>query len=63
MLEFIRQVPQGQLINYFYSDMTDFYLDVVPGVIWEELNNFNCDYYESKLDLFKDSSNQFILIT
>ena len=29
--------------------MTDFDIDYEPGVIYEELNNFNTEYFESKL--------------
>jgi len=31
--------------------MTDFDIQSTPGVVWEELNNFNDDYFESQLTL------------
>lgn len=31
--------------------MTDFDIDYEPGVIHEELNNFNTEYFESKLKI------------
>ena len=31
--------------------MTDFDIDYEPGVIYEELNNFNTEYFESKLKI------------
>ena len=43
--------------------MTDFYIDIVPGMIWEEMNNFNLDYYDSSLELVKDDEKKSILIT
>jgi len=51
MLELVRQISQGNLERYAFNDMTDFDIDYEPGVIYEELNNFNTEYFESKLKI------------
>ena len=49
MLELVRQMSAGNLERYAFNDMTDFDIDYEPGIIYEELNNFNTEYFESKL--------------
>ena len=49
MLELVRQISAGNLERYAFNDMTDFDIDYEPGVIFEELNNFNTEYFESKM--------------
>ena len=51
MLELVRQISAGNLERYAFNDMTDFDLDYEPGVIHEELNNFNTEYFDSKLKI------------
>ena len=60
MLELIRE---EQCSSYFNSDRKGFYINVVPGVILEELKNFNCDYYNAALELCIDDIKKFIMIT
>lgn len=36
-----------------FNDMTDFDIQVQPGVIWDELNNFNEDLFEQKFEIEK----------
>ena len=45
MLQLVRQ--QSNLDIYKFNDMTDHDIDVSPGLIFEELNNFNSDYFNS----------------
>jgi len=45
---------------YKFNDMTDFDIQTDPGEIWEELNNFNSDYFESKLKLESNLEKQYI---
>ena len=45
MLQLVRQ--QSNLDIYKFNDMTDHDIDVSPGLIFEELNNFNSDYFDS----------------
>jgi len=51
MLELVRQTSACNLELQKYNDMTDFDIQSTPGVVWEELNNFNDDYFESQLTL------------
>jgi hypothetical protein len=51
MLELVRQISAGNLERYAFNDMTDFDIDYEPGIIYEELNNFNTEYFESKLKI------------
>lgn len=32
---------------YKFNDMTDFDIQASPGTVWEELNNFNDDFFDS----------------
>lgn len=43
--------------------MTDHDIDVAPGDIVEELNNFNCDYFEQKLEITPNLEKQHILLS
>ena len=48
----LKIVRQASLVDcYRFNDMTDFDIDVQPGDVWEELNSFNCDMFDSKLTL------------
>ena len=46
MLQLVRQDVSNLEIQKF-NDMTDFDIQTTPGEVWEELNNFNCDYFDS----------------
>jgi len=46
MLELVRQ-NYSENAGYIYNDMTDFDIQCNPGVIYELLNEFNADLYES----------------
>jgi len=40
------------MVNFYrFNDMTDFDIDVQPGDVWEELNSFNCDFFDSQMKL------------
>ena len=47
---------------YKFNDMVDFDVDVSPALIWEELNSFNVDGYESKLKLTANSEKKCLFI-
>ena len=47
MLELVRQTSVQNLEMYKYNDMTDFDIQADPAVVWEEINNFNCEYFDS----------------
>mgnify|MGYP006891227734 CR=1 FL=1 len=36
-----------------FNDMTDFDVDVVPGVLWDDLNTFNEEHLEGKMKIEK----------
>lgn len=40
--------------------MTDHDIDVTPGLIFEELNNFNSDYFDSKLKIEANLDKKYI---
>lgn len=40
MLELVREVPEN-FENFKFNDMTDYDIDFAPGLVYEELNNFN----------------------
>lgn len=43
--------------------MTDFDIQTTPGVVWEELNNFNQDYFDGKLTLDCNTEKKHIKLT
>ena len=47
---------------YKYNDMTDHDIDVTPGDILEELNNFNCDYFEQQLEIAANFEKKHIML-
>lgn len=47
---------------YKYNDMTDFDVDVAPGEILEQLNTFNCENYEERLEIVPDFEKQNVKI-
>jgi len=51
MLELVRQTSVKNLELFKFNDMTDHDIDVTPGTIWEDLNEFNCEYFDNKLQL------------
>lgn len=53
MLEYIRK-PKEALEIFRFNDLTDHDIDVDPGVVWEELNCFNVEAYDEKLQIQAD---------
>ena len=50
MLDFVR--PQKSDLDLFkFNDMTDHDIDVSPGEVWEQLQEFNCEYFDNQLKL------------
>lgn len=47
LLELVREAPEN-FENFRFNDMTDYDIDFAPGIIYEELNNFNVQFYEKK---------------
>lgn len=63
MLELVRQTSVSDLENLKFNDKTDFDIEADPGVLWEELNNFNSDYFDSKMNLECNTEKQYIKAT
>jgi hypothetical protein len=42
--------------------MTDYDIDYDPGVIYEELEKYNHEFYEGKLNIEKNSEKQWLKI-
>jgi hypothetical protein len=62
MLQLVRQ-PKENLELYKFNDMTDHDIDVSPGIVFEELNNFNCEYFNSKLTIESNIEKKYIRMT
>ena len=62
MLQLVRQTSVN-LEVYKFNDMTDHDIDVSPGHIFEELNNFNSDYFDSKLKIEANMDKKYIRMT
>jgi len=61
MLELVREKPEN-FENFVFNDMTDFDIDYDPGVIYEEINNFNAENYENKLKIELNAEKKWIKI-
>lgn len=46
-----------------FNDMQDHDIDVSPGMIFEELNNFNSDYFDSKLKVEANLNKKYIRLS
>merc|ERR1712100_424474 len=62
MGELVRQASASELELFKFNDLVDYDIEVMPGTIWEELNMFNEDLFESKLTLAYDSEKQHMTI-
>lgn len=62
LLELIRQTSNQNLMLYKYNDMTDHDIDVAPGEILEQLNTFNCEYFEGNLEVVPNFEKQHIKV-
>jgi len=49
--ELIREASASELEIYKFNDQVDFDIDVSPGFLWEELQMFNIDLYDERLQL------------
>jgi hypothetical protein len=56
----VRETSVSNLEIQKFSDMTDFDIQTSPGEVWEELNNFNCDYFDSQLTLENNMDKKYI---
>ena len=62
MLEFVRQTSASQLNLYKFNDMTDHDIDVAPGVLWEDLQVFNTDFFDGKMKLEQNAEKKYFKI-
>ena len=60
MLDLVRQ--RSVVCTSRFNDMTDFDIDVAPGVVWDDINTFNADHMEGKMKIEK-TDNKHIIIT
>ena len=51
MLDLVRETSVLDICKF--NDMTDHDIDVVPGVIWDDLNTFNAEHQEGKMSIEK----------
>jgi hypothetical protein len=62
MLDFVR--PQNSDLDLFkFNDMTDHDINVSPGDIWDQLQEFNCEYFDNKMQLEQNLDKKFFTLT
>ena len=49
MLDLVKMSSEVEVSRF--NDVTDYDVDVVPGVIWDDLNSFNSDHYAGKMKI------------
>lgn len=62
LLELVRERPEDFFENYKFNDMTDYDIDFAPGIVFEELNNFNENFYGKKLTIELNLEKRCIMI-
>jgi|DEB0MinimDraft_12_1074336.scaffolds.fasta_scaffold35957_3 hypothetical protein len=51
MLDLVKETSVLDICKF--NDMTDYDMDVVPGVIWDDLNTFNSEHQDGALQIEK----------
>lgn len=62
MSQLIRQQSLETLRLYRFNDMADHDIDVDPSVVWEDLNMFNVDFFDEKLQINANIEKKHITI-
>jgi len=62
MNELIREASASELEVYKFNDMNDYDIDVSPGFVWEELQMFNIDLFEEKLQMEANVEKKYFTI-
>jgi hypothetical protein len=62
MNQLIRQQSLETLRLYRFNDMADHDIDVDPSVVWEDLNMFNVDFFDEKLQINANLEKKHITI-
>lgn len=61
MSEFVRPVRE-ELEIFRFNDLTDHDIDVGPATVWEELNQFNVEAFDERLQLHADAEKKCFII-
>lgn len=61
MDEFIRP-PKEELEMFRFNDLTDYDIGVGPATVWEELNQFNVEAFDERLQLHADEEKKCFII-
>lgn len=59
MLDLVKQTSVIDIKKF--NDMNDFDITVEPGVIWDDLNNFNTDYFDEQFTIEKKEGKHIML--
>ena len=55
-------VKQTSVININrFNDMNDYDITVDPGVIWDDLNTFNSDFFEDQFEIEKKEGKHILM--
>lgn len=58
-MEIVRQ-PSAEALELFkFNDMTDHDIDVSPGTIWEDIKEFNAEYFEGRMQLVQNLDKKY----
>jgi len=60
--QLVRQQSLETLRLYRFNDMNDHDIDVDPSVLWEDLNMFNVDFFDEKLQINANLEKKHITI-
>jgi len=63
MLDFVREASISQLELFRFNDMTDHDIEVSPGDIWEDLQTFNAEYFDSRLKVEQNCEKKFFKLS
>jgi serine/threonine protein kinase len=63
LLELVRQTSAAALNTFKFNDMTDFDIECEPGLVWEQLSEYNVDCFDSRLNIETNIEKKYLRLT
>lgn len=63
LLELVRQTSAAALNTFKFNDMTDFDIECEPGLVWEQLSEYNVDCFDSRLNIETNLEKKYLRLT
>merc|ERR1719329_1552061 len=63
LLELVRQTSAAALNTFKFNDMTDFDIECEPGLVWEQLSEYNVDCFDSRFKIETNREKKYLRLT